>query len=45
MAPCIADADILFSYCGLFFFASPNLSRRILDVYHTFTHDVALVRI
>ena len=27
------------------FFSSPNLSRRRLDVYHTSTHDVALVRI
>jgi len=28
-----------------FFFSSPNLSRRKLDVYHTSTHRVALVRI
>jgi len=28
-----------------FFFSSPNLSRRRLDVYHTSVHDVALVRI
>jgi len=27
------------------FFSSPNLSRRRMDVYHTCTHDVALVRI
>jgi len=27
----------------LFFLSSPNLSRRILDVYHTSTHGVALV--
>jgi len=27
------------------FFSSPNLSRRRLDVCHTSTHDVALVRI
>jgi len=27
------------------FFPSPNLSRRRLDVYHTSTHGVALVRI
>jgi len=27
------------------FFPSPNLSGRKLDVYHTSTHDVALVRI
>jgi len=26
-----------------FVFPSPNLSRRRLDVYHTSTHDVALV--
>jgi len=26
-------------------FSSPILSRRRLDVYHTSTHDVALVRI
>jgi len=29
----------------LFFFSSPNLSHRRLDVYHTSTHDVALVQI
>jgi len=29
--------------CSLFFLSSPNLSRRRLDVYHTSTHDVALV--
>jgi len=28
-----------------FFFSSPNLSRRSLDVYHTSTYGVALVRI
>jgi len=28
-----------------FFFFSPNLSRHILDIYHTSTHGVALVRI
>jgi len=27
------------------YFSSPNLSRRRLDVYHTSTHGVALVRI
>jgi len=26
-------------------FSSPNLSGRRFDVYHTYTHDVALVRI
>ena len=33
--------------CGFFFFflSSPNLSRRRLDVCHTSTHGVALVRI
>ena len=29
----------------VFFFSSPNLSSRRLDVYHTLTHGVALVRI
>jgi len=29
----------------LSFFSSPNLSGRRLDVYHTFTHGVALVQI
>jgi len=29
----------------LSFFSSPNLSGRTLDVYHTSTHGVALVRI
>jgi len=28
-----------------FFFSSPNLSRRRVDVCHTCTHDMALVRI
>jgi len=28
-----------------FFISSPNLSGRRLDVYHTSTHGVALVRI
>jgi len=28
-----------------FFFSSPNLSGRRLDVYHTLGHGVALVRI
>jgi len=38
---------IMFSSSGFFFlllFSSPILSRK-LDVYHTSTHDVALVRI
>ena len=43
---------IIFSSCGSFllflssfFFSSPNLSRRRLDVCHTSTHGVALFRI
>jgi len=49
--PCVADADIVFLPCDFFFlsfyllFSSPNLSGRRLDVCHTFTHGVALVRI
>jgi len=30
---------------SIFFFSSPNLSGHRLDVYHTSTHGVALVRI
>jgi len=30
---------------SIFFFSSPIVSRRILDVYHTCTHGVALVQI
>jgi len=30
---------------SFFLFSSPNLSGRRLDVYHTSTHDVALVQI
>jgi len=47
--PCVADADIIFLSCGFFYllfsFSSPILSRRRLDVYHTSTYGVALVRI
>jgi len=49
--PYVAHADIIFSSCRLFFFflsfffSSPNLSRRRVDVCHTCTHGVALVRI
>jgi len=32
-------------FLSFFFYSSPNLSRRRLDVYHTSTHGVALVRI
>jgi len=41
---------IIFLSCGFFFlsifllFSSPILSRRILDIYHTSTHGVVLVR-
>jgi len=34
-----------FLLLSFFFFSSPNLSRRRLDVYHTSTHGVAFVRI
>ena len=40
---------VIFLPCGFFllsiFFSSLNLSGRRLDVYHTLTHDVALVQI
>jgi len=53
LPPYVTGQAIIFSSCGFFFlssfflvlFSSPNLGRRRLDVYHTFTHDVALVRI
>jgi len=49
MAALLADEDIIFLPYGFFFFyllfPSPDLSRRRLDVYHTYTHGVALVRI
>ena len=34
-----------FLLSSIFFLSSPNLSRRRLDVYHTSTHGVALLRI
>jgi len=34
-----------FFFLSFFFFSSPNCSRLRLDVYHTSTHGVALVRI
>jgi len=48
--PCVVDVDIIFSSRGFFFFllsffSSPNLSCHRLDIYHTSTHDVVLVRI
>ena len=50
-SPYVTGQTIIFSCCGLFFLfffffiSSPNLSRRNLDVCHTSTHGVALVRI
>jgi len=46
--PYVIGQAIIFLPCGFFlsfFFSSPNLSRRRLDVYHTLTHGVALVQI
>jgi len=43
--PYVIGQAIIFLPWGFFFFSSPNLSRRRLDVYHTSTHAVALVRI
>jgi len=51
--PCVLQIDraghyifaLWFLLLSFFFFSSPNLSRRRLDVYHTCTHGVALVRI
>ena len=40
-----ADHYIFILFLSFFFFSSPNLSGRRLDVYHTSTHGVALVRI
>jgi len=49
MAALCNRGDIIFLYCGFFrlsfFLSSPNLSRRRLDVYHTSTHGVVLLRI
>jgi len=36
---------LLFLLLSSIFFSSPNLCRRKLDVCHTSTHGVALVRI
>jgi len=48
--PCVSDADIIFLSCfflscSFLLFSSPNFSGRRLNVYHTSTHGVALVRI
>ena len=47
-SPYVIGRPHIFSSCSFFpssFFSSPNLSGRRLDVYHTSTHGVALVRI
>ena len=48
-SPYVIGQTIIFLPCYFyllsFFYSSPNLSGRRLDVYHTSTHDVALVRI
>jgi len=47
LPPRVADADIIFLSCFFptFFLSSPNFRGRRMDVYHTSTHDVVLVRI
>jgi len=47
VAICNRDTIYIFMlwFVLLLFFSSPNLSGRRLDVYHTSTHGVALVRI
>jgi len=48
--PYVMGQAIIFLPCGFYllssssFFSSPNLSGPRLDLYHTFTHGVALVR-
>jgi len=43
----IGQAIIFLPYAFFFYllFSSPNLSSRRVDVYHTSTHGVALVRL
>jgi len=41
----VVSSSIFYLLSSFFFFSSPILSRRRLDVYHTFTHGVAIVRI
>jgi len=48
--PCVCNRGALYFCPGFyllsfFFYSSPNLSGHRLDVYHTSTHGVALVRI
>jgi len=46
MAIIFLPRGFFLSFCLSFFlFSSPNLSGRRLHVYHTLTHDVALVQI
>jgi len=48
-SPYVIGQTIIFLPCGFYllssFFSSPNLSGQRVDVYHTSTHGVALVRI
>jgi len=49
-SPYVIGQNIRFLPCyfyllSIFFYSSPNLSGRRLDVYHTLTHGVALARI
>ena len=49
-SPYVIGQTIIFLPCyfyllSIFIYSSPNLSGRRLDVYHTLTHGVALVRI
>ena len=41
----IGQAIMYGYYLSIFFFPAPILSGRKVDVYHTSTHDVVLVRI
>ena len=47
MAACVMGGHYIFALWFLlsFFFSSPNLSDRRLDVYHTSTDGMALVQI
>jgi len=41
----LLSSSFFFFFFIFFFFSSPNLSGRRFDVYHTSTHNVALVQI